>query len=97
MRTLADDHNIVIKKVDKGSCVVIWGRYDYITETESQLKNELVHKKVSLKQDMLCDLVTKSNGFFKDLRQSGCITERNLSISVTNTKRSPTQESCAYF
>ena len=27
---------------------------------------------------MLCELVTKSNGFFKDLRQNGCMTEREL-------------------
>ena len=27
---------------------------------------------------MLCDLVTKSNGFFKDLTRSGCITEKEL-------------------
>ena len=27
---------------------------------------------------MLCELVTKSNGFFKDLRRSGCITEKEL-------------------
>ena len=43
VRTLADDRNIVIKKADKGSCVVIWDRNDYITEAESQLKNELVY------------------------------------------------------
>ena len=73
-RTLADDHNIVIKKADKGLCAVIWDRNDYIIEAESQLKSELVYKKVSFQQDMLCDLVTESNGFFKDLRQSGCIT-----------------------
>ena len=78
VRTLADDRNIVIKKADKGSCVVIWDRNDYITDAESQLKNELVHKKVSFKQDMLCDLVTKSNGFFKDLRRTGYITEKGL-------------------
>ena len=67
VRTLADDRNIVIEKPDKGSCVVIWDRNDHITESESQLKNEQVYKKVSFKQDMLCDLVTKSNDFFKDL------------------------------
>ena len=78
VRTLADDRNIVIKKADKGSCVVIWDRCDYIKEAESQLKNEQVYKKVSFKQDMLCDLVTQSNGFFKNLRQSGCITEKEL-------------------
>ena len=35
VRTLADDRNIVIKKADKCSCVVIWDRYDYIAEAES--------------------------------------------------------------
>ena len=49
VRTLADDRNIFIKKADKGSCVVLWDRNDYITEAESQLKNELVYKKVSFK------------------------------------------------
>ena len=43
-----------------------------------RVKNELVYKNISFKQDMLCDLVTKSNDFFKDLKQSGCITEREL-------------------
>ena len=57
VRTLADDRNIVIKKADKGSCVVISDRKNYITEAESQLKNELVYKKVSFRQDMLCDLL----------------------------------------
>ena len=38
VRTLADDRNIVIKKADKGSCVVLWDRNHYITEAESQLK-----------------------------------------------------------
>ena len=54
--------------------------YTYIErEGESELKNELVYKKDSFKQDMLCDpVVTKSNGFFKDLRRSECITEKEL-------------------
>ena len=78
VRTLGDDRDIVIKKANKGSCVVIWDRNDYITEAESQLKNELVHKKVSFNQDMFCELVTESNGFFKDLRRSGCMTEKEL-------------------
>ena len=78
IRTLADDHNIAIKKADKCSCVVIWDRNDYITEAESELKNELVYKKVSFKQDMLCELVTKSHGFFEDLRRIGCIREKEL-------------------
>ena len=78
VRTLGDNRNIVIKKADKGSCVVIWDRNDYITEAESQLKNELVDKKVSFKQDMSCELVTTSNASFKDLRRSWCTTEKEF-------------------
>ena len=89
VRTLADDRNIVIKKADKGSCVVIWDRNDYITEVESQLKNKLVYKKVSFKQDKLCELVTKSNGFFKDLRRSVCITEKELKYFSYEYKKIP--------
>ena len=36
------DDNIVTKKA-KGSCIVIWGRNDFIAEAESQLKNKLVY------------------------------------------------------
>ena len=69
---------IVIKNADKGSCIVIWDRNDYNTEKESQLKNKSVYKKVAFKQDMLCDLVTKSNDFVKDLRRSEDIMEKEL-------------------
>ena len=29
-RSLAEDRSIVIKKADKGSCIVIWDRLDYL-------------------------------------------------------------------
>ena len=41
---MADDRNIVIKKADKGSCVVIWDCNDYITEAEKQLSDKAVYK-----------------------------------------------------
>ena len=44
IRSLADDRNIVIKRADKGSCVVIWDRNDYIKEAEIQLSNKNVYK-----------------------------------------------------
>ena len=34
MRALENDRRIVIKKADKGSCVVVCNRNDYITERE---------------------------------------------------------------
>ena len=37
VRPLADDRSIVTKKADKGSCVVVWERNDYLLEAERQL------------------------------------------------------------
>ena len=37
MRSLAYDISMIIKKADKGSCVVVWDRNDCIVEAEEQL------------------------------------------------------------
>ena len=50
--SLANDHNIVIKKADKGSCVVIWDRSDYIMEAEKQLNDKAVYKDVNFDKDL---------------------------------------------
>ena len=42
IRPLTGDRSIVIKKIDKGSCVVVWDRLDYVTEVEKQLKDRKV-------------------------------------------------------
>ena len=76
--------------------VVIWDRNDYITKAESQLKNKLVYKKVSFKQEMVCDLVTKSNDLFKDLSRSECITDKELKYFSYEYNKL-TNESCIYF
>ena len=39
MRDLAEDRNIIIKLADKGSCVVLWDREDYLAEVEKQLQD----------------------------------------------------------
>ena len=39
MRSFADDRSLVIKKADKGSCIAVWDRNDYLREAEKQLKN----------------------------------------------------------
>ena len=49
IRSQADDRNVVIKKVDKGSSVVMWYRNDYITEAEKQLSDRVIYKQVSFK------------------------------------------------
>ena len=52
---------MAIEKGDKGSCVVIWDRNDYITEADKQLSNKDVYKQVSFKEKTLCDLVEMRN------------------------------------
>ena len=47
IRFLADHRNIIIKKVDKRSCIVIWGRNDYLMEAEKQLSDKKVYQEVS--------------------------------------------------
>ena len=78
IRPLADDRNIVIKRADKGSCVVIWDRNDYVKEAEIQLSNQNVYKSVEFKDKILSELVEKSNHFFKSLKARGIISEKEL-------------------
>ena len=42
IRALANDRSIVIKKADKGSCIVVWDRTDYLREAEKQLSDKNV-------------------------------------------------------
>ena len=60
IRSLADDRNIVIKRADKGSCVVIWHRNDYVKGAEIQLSNQNVYKSFGFKNKILTELVAKS-------------------------------------
>ena len=64
LRGLADDGSIVIKQADKGSCVVVWCRDDYIKETNKQLEDKTVYKDIDFKETILSDSVDKSNRIF---------------------------------
>ena len=63
VRSLADDRNIVIKTADKGSCLVIWDRNNFVKEAEIQLSNQNVYKSVEFKIEILTELAEKSNHF----------------------------------
>ena len=53
MRALTVDPNIIIKPADKGSCVMVWDRKDYLAEADSQLKdNERPMKIVVLRMQI---------------------------------------------
>ena len=87
IRSLVDYRNIVIKKADKGSCLVIWDRNDYITETEKQLCDKDVYKQVSFKEKILCDLVEISNRFFRGLKLDGHISEKEMKYFMYQYKK----------
>ena len=40
MRNLGEDRLIIIKPADKGSCVVIWDRENYLVEGYTQLSDD---------------------------------------------------------
>ena len=87
MHLLANDRSIVITKTDKGSRVVVWDREDYIAEAGKQLNNESIYKTVKFQDKILQDLVEKSNGIFKGLKQKGKITEKQLKYFTVEHKK----------
>ena len=76
LRGLADDRSIVIKEADKGSCVVVWYRDDYIKEANKQLEDKTVYKNINFIETILTDLVDNSNRVFKSLYTPRFITEK---------------------
>ena len=68
LRSLANDRSIVIKKAEKGSCVVVWDREDNKNEASKQIHDESVYKSVKFKDKILQDLAEKSNDIFKSLK-----------------------------
>ena len=87
IRSLADDRSIVIKKVDKGSSVVVWEGSDYIKEAEKQMGDESVYWKVDFKEKLLCELEDKSNSSFKKLKIMGCISDKTSNYFIYEFKK----------
>ena len=87
IRILADDRSIVIKKADKGSCIVVWDRADYLREAEKQLSDKKVYQEVQFKKQMLSNLVDTSNNFFKGLKTKGFIAEIELKYFTYQYKK----------
>ena len=57
MRNSAEDLSIIIKTADKGSCVVIWDREDYLAEGYKQLSDHSTYTDVEkFNQKLVSDL-----------------------------------------
>ena len=76
MGSLVDDRNLVIEKADKGSCVVVWDRNDYLMEAEKQLSDKNVYKDVNFNEKLIQDLTETSNKIFRILKNRGFITDK---------------------
>ena len=84
IRSLADDRRIVIKRADKGSCVVIWDRKDYLLEAEKQLKNKNVYRDVEYNVNVLKDLAEKCSVV---LEKEVSLLKNNLNILHMSTAK----------
>ena len=77
-KALAADKTIVIKALDKGSSVVVWDRSDYLQEAFRQLQDKNVYEDVRFRENILIDLVERSNNIFKSLFSHKLISEKEL-------------------
>ena len=71
MQSLGEDRFIIIKPADKGSCVVVWDREDYLLEGYKQLSDTSTYTYVEVKKyndKLLSQLTEKSNKFLNDYK-----------------------------
>ena len=69
MTGLAEDRNIIIKPAEKGSCVVLWDRGDYLTEAGKKLQDVDIYEDTGFKELDLVKLLEKSNTMFQSFRR----------------------------
>ena len=87
VRSLADDRSIVTKKADKGSCVVVWDRWDYVKEAEKQLGDSTVYEEINYNKKILSHLIDSSNKYFKKLNSSGHISYKEMKYFTYEYKK----------
>ena len=67
LRGFVADKTIFIKGADKCSSVVVWDRSDYLHEVSRQLQDQNICEDVKFNENILTDLIAKSNKIFKRL------------------------------
>ena len=76
-----------IKRADKGSSLVAWNRSDYLHETSRQLHDQNIYENVKFNENILTNLVAKSNKIFKRLCSHKLISEKELKYFTYNFKK----------
>ena len=82
VKRLAEVRSTVIKSADKGFCVVVWDRTDYLIEVKKDLSESNIYKEVKFDDNELVKLVEVSNTLLKRLLLKKCI-----SPEVTNLEK----------
>ena len=89
---LAADKTMVIKAADKGSSVVVWDRSDNLQETSRQFQDKNINEDVRFSENILIDLVERSNKIFKRLCSHKLISEKSLNILLIILKTHQSRE-----
>ena len=58
--------------------MVVWDRNDYFMEAQKQLSDKNVYKEVKFNEKLIQDLTETSNKIFRNLRNGGFITDKEL-------------------
>ena len=87
MRFVANYRNIVIKKTDNSSSMVVWDTVDDMKSWE-QLSKENIYWKIECNEKILTELVETSNCLFNNLKIKGCISEKNLKYFTYEIRKS---------
>ena len=87
VRSLAEDRSIIIKIADKGSCVVVWDREDYLAKGYKQVCDTSTYFEVKKYNDqLLSHLTERRNKFFKRSYNKKLISEKELKYFSYNFK-----------
>ena len=78
IRSSVDDRSIVIKKADKGSCVMVWDKDDNVLKAEKHFSGPSIYRHVNNSKNILPKLSEASKKMFSSLRRKGFKTKKQL-------------------
>ena len=87
LRSSEEDKTETLKKADKGSCVVVWGREDYLKEAYEQLLDINIYRDVNYNESILRDLAETNNILFTSLKARGYISNEQLKYFSIEKKK----------
>ncbi len=87
LRDLSQNKNIVIKKADKGSNIVIMNRADYIAEGNSQLTNEKFYRAID--ENLTNSHNAEISKFLRRMSVNGEISEKTLDYLLESNPQTP--------